>query len=51
MSIDYTLHDRVANGHLDACHLPAEEKQQHRSELLLFSAGLPETLTAGEDAS
>jgi oligopeptide/dipeptide ABC transporter ATP-binding protein len=45
------LHDRVGNGHLDACHLPAEEKQQHRSELLLFSAGLPETLTAGEDAS
>jgi oligopeptide/dipeptide ABC transporter ATP-binding protein len=45
------LHDRVGNGHLDACHLSAEEKQLHRSELLLFSAGLPEALTAGEDAS
>jgi peptide/nickel transport system ATP-binding protein len=44
------LHDRVGNGHLDACHLPAEEKQRHRSELLLFSEGLPEALTAGEEA-
>jgi oligopeptide/dipeptide ABC transporter ATP-binding protein len=45
------LHDRAGTGHLDACHLSAEEKQRHRSELLLFSTGLPETLTAVEDAS
>jgi oligopeptide/dipeptide ABC transporter ATP-binding protein len=44
------LHDRVGNGHLDACHLPAEEKQRHREELALYSEGLPETLTAGEEA-
>jgi oligopeptide/dipeptide ABC transporter ATP-binding protein len=44
------LHDRVGNGHLDACHLPAEEKRQHREELALYSEGLPETLTAGEEA-
>jgi oligopeptide/dipeptide ABC transporter ATP-binding protein len=44
------LHDRVGDGHLDACHLSAEEKRQHRDELALYSEGLPESLTAGEEA-